>query len=221
MDDINKKYASFRNRIYINLPLAASHTKHTVSIESAFANRMHIILKERIKEHVKMGITSVPYIKKMLKSFVNKELSVEDCVTPSSNDRSYFPTNRDIRNYIHAALVKGQYSSLDQDNLQKKIEEWQKEEPEDTYYYRQCTGDEVNVSLESFRKTEHIFASDDEDNEEEKDDEALGTEKNFFLFIHQSKQQQQLLKKYGELVLIGLTFISSCCAYQRFLCPNR
>lgn len=113
MDYINKKNATFRNRIYINLPLAASHTKHTVSIESAFANRMHIRLKERIKEHLKMGITSVPYIRKMLKSFVNKELSAEDCVTPSSNDRSYFPTNRDIRNCIHAALVKGQYSGLD------------------------------------------------------------------------------------------------------------
>lgn len=153
MDDINKKNATFRNIIYINLPLAASHTNHTVSIESAFVNRMHIRLKERIKEHVKMGITSVPYIRKMLKSFLNKELSA-DCVTPSSNDRSYFPTNRDIRNCIHAALVKGQNSGLDQENLQKKIEEWQKEEPEDLYYYRQCTGDEVNVSLESFRKTE-------------------------------------------------------------------
>uniref|UniRef100_A0A8W8J8V0 Uncharacterized protein n=1 Tax=Magallana gigas TaxID=29159 RepID=A0A8W8J8V0_MAGGI len=123
----------------------------------------------------------------MLKSFVNKELSAEDCVTPSNNDRSYFPTNRDIRNCIHEALVKGQYSGLDQENLQKKIEEWQKEEPEHMCYYRQCTGDEVNVSLESFRKTEQIFASDDEDNEEEKDDEALGTEKNSFLFIHQKE----------------------------------
>lgn len=62
----------------------------------------------------------------------------------------------------------------------------------------------MNVSLESFRKTEQIFASNDEDNEEEKDDEALGTEKNSFLFIHQSKQQ--LLKKYGELVLIDATY---------------
>lgn len=115
MDDINKKNATFRNKIYINLALAASHTKHTVSIESAFANRMHIKLKERIREYVKMGITSVPYIRKMLKSFVDKELSSEDCVSPSSNDRSYFPTNRDIRNCVHAALVKGQYSGLDQE----------------------------------------------------------------------------------------------------------
>lgn len=115
MDDINKNNATFRNKIYINLPVAASHTKHTVSIESAFANRMHIKLKERIRVYVKMGITSVPYLRKMLKSFVDKELSSEDCVSPSSNDRSYFPTNRDIRNCVHAALVKGQYSSLDQE----------------------------------------------------------------------------------------------------------
>lgn len=49
------------------------------------------------------------------------------------------------------------------------------------YYYRQCTGDEVNVSLESFRKTEQFFASDDEDNGEEKDDEVLRTEKNVLI----------------------------------------
>lgn len=36
------------------------------------------------------------------------------------------------------------------------------------YYYRQCTGDEVNVSLESFRKTEQ-------------DDEVLRTEKNVLI----------------------------------------
>lgn len=49
------------------------------------------------------------------------------------------------------------------------------------YYYRQYTGDEVNVSLESFRKTEQIFASDNEDNGEKKDDEALRTEKNVLI----------------------------------------
>lgn len=135
MDDINKKNTSFSNKIYINLPLAASHMKHTVSIESAFANRMHIKLKERIREHVKMGITFIAYKRKMLNSFVDKELSSEDCVlhVPFSNDRSYFPTNRDKRNCVHAALVKGQYSGLGQENIQKKIEKWQKGEPEDLY----------------------------------------------------------------------------------------
>lgn len=66
MDYINKKNATFRNRIYINLPLAASHTKHTVSIESAFANRMHIRLKERIKEH---GHNISPIYKKDAEKF--------------------------------------------------------------------------------------------------------------------------------------------------------
>lgn len=76
----------------------------------------------------------------------------------------------------------------------------------------------MDVSLESFRKTEQIFASNDEDNEEEKDDEALGTEKNSFLFIHQSKQQQQqLLKKYGELVLIDATYKTTKYALPLFL----
>ncbi|XP_062614804.1 uncharacterized protein LOC134276580 [Saccostrea cucullata] len=214
-NDIQKKNAPFSNKIHLRLPLAASHTKHTVSIESAFANRMHIKLKERIREHVKMGITSVAYIRKMLKSFVEKEMNSEDCVSPSTNDRSYFPTNRDIRNCVHAALVKGQYSGLDQENLQKKIEEWQKEDPEDMFFYRHCTRDQVSAS--SIKKTEKIFASDDEEDDDLEDEEVSGTEKNTFLFVHQSKHQQELLKKYGELVLIDATYKTTKYALPLFL----
>lgn len=54
-----------------------------------------------------MGILLVLYIRKMLKSFVNKELSVEDCVILFNNDRSYFLINRDIRNCIYEVFVKG------------------------------------------------------------------------------------------------------------------
>lgn len=62
---------------------------------------------ERIKEYLKMGIILVLYIRKMLKSFVNKELSVEECVILFSNDWSYFLINRDIRNCIYVVFVKG------------------------------------------------------------------------------------------------------------------
>lgn len=119
LSDIEGKKVNISSKIHLKLPMGASYTKHTVTMESAFANRMHTRLKERIREHVKMGITSVPYIRKMLKSFVEKEMRSEDCGSPSSNDRSYFPTNRDIRNCVHVALVKGQYSGLDQENLKK------------------------------------------------------------------------------------------------------
>ena len=107
-------------KIMLRLPLHGAHTNHTVTKESAFANSMHSLLRNKIKEHVKMGITSVPYLKRVLKAFVESEMNQD--VKPSKNDRSYFPTNRDIRNVVHAALVKGQYSGLDQENLAKMIE---------------------------------------------------------------------------------------------------
>lgn len=107
MDYINKKNVIFRNRIYINLFLVVFYIKYIVSIESVFVNWMYIRLKERIKEYLKMGIILVLYIRKMLKSFVNKELSVEDCVILFSNDWSYFLINRDIRNCIYVVFLKG------------------------------------------------------------------------------------------------------------------
>lgn len=107
MDYINKKNVIFRNRIEINLFLVVFYIKYIVSIESVFVNWMYIRLKERIKEYLKMGIILVLYIRKMLKSFVNKELSVEDCVILFSNDWSYFLINRDLRNCIYVVFVKG------------------------------------------------------------------------------------------------------------------
>lgn len=113
IDDINKKNVIFRNKIYINLFLVVFYMKYMVSIESVFVNCMYIKLKERIREYVKMGIIFVLYIRKMFKSFVDKELSFEDCVLLFSNDRSYFLINRDIRNCVYVVFVKGQYFGLD------------------------------------------------------------------------------------------------------------
>ncbi|KAL5013807.1 hypothetical protein ScPMuIL_008077 [Solemya velum] len=108
--------------IHLKLPLNGAHTNHTLSVESGFSKSMHAKLKELIFQHVQMGVTSVAYLKKLLKQYVVKELSHSDLKNPSETDRSYFPTNRDIYNCVHAALVAGRYSDLDQENLAKKFQ---------------------------------------------------------------------------------------------------
>ena len=67
-------------KIMVRLPLHGAHTNHTVTKESAFANSMHSLLR-KIKEHVKMGIPSVPYLKRVLKAFVESEMNQD--VKPS------------------------------------------------------------------------------------------------------------------------------------------
>ena len=39
-------------------------------------------------------------------------------------DRAYYPTSRDIQNYVRAALGGAQHADIDQDNLAAKIAKW-------------------------------------------------------------------------------------------------
>lgn len=90
-----------------------------------------------------MGITSVVFIKRVLENFLEKEMC-HDVQMPSKNDRCYNPTNRDIRNAVHQALVAGKYSGLDQENLQTKIDEWATERPGDKFFFGQCSGEKAH-----------------------------------------------------------------------------
>ena len=210
---LNAGMVQVTTKIYVKLPLSNAHTNHVITKDGA--SRMHKQLREKIREQVSMGITSVPYLKRVLKSFVEKEMIMNygDCVSPSTHDRRYFPTNKDIRNCIHSALVKGRYSGLDQENVYQKLEDWKEERPDDKFFYRKCSGEEV--SRKTKKKLDTVFESeeeeevvydekddDDDDNDDDEGKDASDIQKNALLWIHQSKDQQKILQKYGDLVLI-------------------
>lgn len=71
---------------------------------------------------MKQGVTNKVTVRQLLKTFVENEMPLE--TIPSPTDRAYFPTAKDVSNYVHAALVKGQYSGLDQDNQEEILKEW-------------------------------------------------------------------------------------------------
>ncbi|KAJ8321266.1 hypothetical protein KUTeg_001124, partial [Tegillarca granosa] len=129
-DCIRKGNAKKTKAIHIKMPLQEAHTNHTVSLESGFSRSMHSKLRDLIIQHVQMGVTSVPYLRRLLRSYVQKEINDSNIINPCETDRSYFPTTRDIYNSVHAALVTGRYSQFDQENLLQKIEEWKKQNPE-------------------------------------------------------------------------------------------
>ena len=54
------------------------------------------------------GITSTPTMRRLLRQFVNDDLASRAHMPINKLDRAYFPTSRDILNYIHSALVAGQ-----------------------------------------------------------------------------------------------------------------
>ena len=139
MDSLNSALTKSRGRhaIYVQLPNIAAHQNHIVTVESAVSKRINPMVKAKIYEYVGLGATTVSFMKTMLTQFVIKTLCVNDPVQPSHHDRSYFPSKKTIQNHIHAAIVAGRYSALDQDNLARKIEDW-KNTSDSMFFLRKC-----------------------------------------------------------------------------------
>ncbi|PIK33999.1 hypothetical protein BSL78_29180 [Apostichopus japonicus] len=206
--------------IHVKLPLHQSHKNHKVSIESGFSKPIDAAVRDKIHEYVSLGITSVPLIKRVLKTFVESELCPANQVKPTSNDRAYFPSCHSIQNHVHHALVAGRFSGLDQENLENKVADWKAKEKSSNFFLRKCTSEESmnkrqNLS-ESTILTERCFPLTDENDLDDNSDEPY-VRKNTFLFIHQTVQQKMLLERYGELVLLDATYRTTKYALPLFL----
>ena len=81
------------------------------------------------------GITSVNEMKRHLNTYVKNEIFQEND-TPSILNRRFFPSKTTIKNHMYRTFIKEQLSNIDQENLEKKIEIWQKERPGDKFKFR-------------------------------------------------------------------------------------
>ena len=43
---------------------------------------------------------------------------------------------KDIRNHMYIAAVKLKFSKIDQENLELKVKEWQKQSPNDNFFFQ-------------------------------------------------------------------------------------
>ena len=124
---------------------------------------------------------------------------------PDENDRSYFPTNNDLRNHIYMAKQALKLSCLDQENLRLKIDEWKQTDPESTHYFRpylkqkECN-DEASLPGPQPTEKQSSFGDDEATTKEIHYEQTL-------LWVHQSDWQKQLLIKYGNTIsLIDATY---------------
>lgn len=105
--------------------------------------------------------------------------------------------------------MKQQLSSIDQENVEKKIEMWQTENPEDKFKFRPYLEQDKGVMQQT----------QDEDMEEDTDNDKvdLNLGDKALLFVHQTKWQQRLLTLYGsELALLDATYKTTKYALPLF-----
>lgn len=177
------------------------------------------MVRDKIQEYVSLGITSVPFLKKVLKTFVQKELSEMGSVLPHPEDPSYYPSSHVIQNHVHYALVSEKYSGFDQLLLEKKTDEWKLADPSAKFFFRKCTENNSDQTILKFElKTgDKGFPASEDSDLDDKDSQEMTLTQETFLFIHQNVQQQELLKRYGDMVLLDATYRTTKYALPLFL----
>lgn len=172
-------------KYHLSLPTEeAHHATHQTRGSHLMAQRVNPQVSQKIDELVLDGITDTQEVRKVLNHFVRTVLCAEN--PPDSDDRAYFPVNRDLKNHIYKAKKAHQLSKLDQHNLAKKIEEWKKSYPDSEHFFRPY----VSAKLE--------------DNPPEESPEKF---QQTLLWVHQTKWQREMLSKYGNtMTLMDATY---------------
>ncbi len=146
-------------------------------------------IKAKIEELVGSGVAGIGEMKRALQTYISSIL-FRSRQLPISTDRSYYPTDQDLRNHIYIAKMKLRRSKIDLENLQMKMDEWETQIPEDKFFFRPCT--------------------DTPDNDQQHSAESL-------LFVHQTKWQRHLLQRYGEtLCMLDATYKTTKYALPLF-----
>ena len=136
----------------------------------------------RIYELVNEGVRSVSEMERHLQLFVKYQMLAR--------------TRTDIRNHMYKATQAQRLSKIDQEDVQCKLEEWKREYPEDSFFFRPCTVADDEASHVAERSS-----SDDDDEDCMSDDiaEMTGSGNEFadasksLLFVHQTKWQKDML----------------------------
>ena len=117
--EIRQSDCNGREEINLTLPTENAHKYHKLTDETGLGRRLRPDLKQKISDYVRQGIVKPQPVQQLLE----KEVELMAQHVPAT-DRAYHPLARDVQNYIRAALVQGEYSSLDEENLAAKIENW-------------------------------------------------------------------------------------------------
>ena len=91
--------------------------------------RVDKVLSGKIGEWVKEGITNVTEVKRLASLYV-QDVLFKDAQVPSTSNRRFFPTSKDIMNHVFTHRQKVKFTKKDQENVTATIEQWLERKPE-------------------------------------------------------------------------------------------
>ena len=207
--------AKTEHKHFVSLPTEQAHEGHPVGQAASFCQRIHPIILSKISELVSSGIDETKEVQKVLNHYVKHTLPNEHNIRPIPTDRAFYPLPNDIKNHVGNAKRALELSKLDQENLRLKIEEWQKDCPESTHYFRPYVKKPQDQSpplpQSSVLNSEHtpgMFLGTTGCEEDWVNFKGTSAEcSQTLLWVHQNNWQKELLVKYGNTItLIDATY---------------
>ena len=149
--------------------------------------------------------TAYAQVRSLLHHYVMNDLCKND--PPHSNDRAYFPLDKDLRNHIFRAKRALQLSCIDQENVHFLVERWRKTDPASNHLFRPYihTDDETPKVKKAGQTSESASSSlpeEEKDDCNDKEDSASDNYQQTLLWVHQSDWQKDLLARYGNLMTL-------------------
>ena len=192
-------------KYHVSLPSEeAHHSTHPTRGPHLMAQRVNPQIIQHINDLVLEGLTNPYEVRKALNNYVRKVLCPDN--PPDSDDRAYFPVNRDLKNHIYKAKRALELSKFDQHNLAMKITEWKVTYPDSHHFFRPYVSSQKNqdhVRVESeLDETMDVYDSEDDGLKK-----SAGEFEQTLMWVHQTKWQQDILSKYGNtMTLIDATY---------------
>ena len=169
-----KRAVKMKSMYYVSLPSEeAHHNTHPTRGAHIMAQPVNPNIAMKISELVGEGMTDPYEIRKALKHYIKTVLCASPNVSsPDPDDRAYYPTMHDLQNHIYKTKRSIELSKFDQQNLQFKIKEWEKESKQSMFYFR------------PFMRKEK-YGQDNKYNKEQEFEQPL-------LWVHQMQWQKEI-----------------------------
>lgn len=145
-----------------------------------------------------------------IRQYVKNDLFEGQQLPPPTN-RRFHPKMVDIRNHMYLATAENRFSTFDQENIEGKIQEWEKQNCDDKFFFRPYESSGTPSSMDISPQT-----TDDSKMPSDETPTTVSIDKSL-LFVHQTAWQKRLLARYGnELCLFDATYKTTRFAVPLF-----
>lgn len=214
-DDLRIRHLkNIEHRFYVQFPEVKDYRHHLKGEASRILQPIDKQLSDYIKKVVsEHGVTSTLKMKLLLEVCLRQSQYIfHNAPMPPKHNKRFWPSLKDIYNYMAAQFLKLRDSRVDQKSVVDMVEEQKQLHPNEKFYIRIKKDKEPDSDIDV--PYENVLLDEDFIIRNERKNMAL----NKFIYVNQTPWQRQLLKIYENEIclLIGPPSIPGHCTSSVF-----